>query len=131
MQEGFTDPALFEEFKVKWHKSLQGLIRANKMERQITPEVLADLVRQAAKANSIKFSKSMTKLTVKEVPEGLPTAKSLNHIWFKLSTDPLSKIPLTWNEAMKKAYQRDTYPPRGFYVQGIHQDTDETDRKRA
>ena len=98
---------------------------------KITPEVLADLVCQAAKANSIKFSKSMTKLTVKEVPEGLPTAKSLNHIWFKLSTDPLSKIPLTWNEAMKKAYQRDTYPPRGFYVQGIHQDLDETDRKRA
>ena len=131
MQEGFTDPALFEESKVKWHKSLQELIRANKMERQITPEVLADLVRQAAKANNIKFSKSMAKLTVKEVPEGLPTVKSLNHIWFKLSTDPLSKIPLTWNEAMKKAYQRDTYPPRGFYVQGIHQDPDETDRKRA
>ena len=130
-QEGFTDPALFEESKVKWHKSLQSLINSNKMERQITPEVLADLIREAAKANNIKFSKSMTKLTVKEVPEGLPSAKSLNHIWFKLITDPLSKVPLTWNEAMKKAYQRNTYPTRGFYIHGIHEQPQEEDRKTA
>ena len=131
MQQGFTDPALFEESKVKWHKSINALINANKMERQITPEVLADLVRQAAKDNTIKFSKSMTQLTIKEIPEGLPSVKSLNHIWFKLATDPLSKIPLTWNKAMKDAYPRDSYPSRGFYVYGAHIPPTEEDRDTA
>ena len=112
MQEGLLDPALFEESKVKWHNSLQKHNHSNKMERQITPKLLVEMVCQVAKANSIKFSKNMTKLTVKKLPEGFPTTKSLNHIWFKLSTDPLTKIPLRLNEAMKKAYQRDTYQPR-------------------
>ena len=112
MQEGLLDPALFEESKVKWHNSLQKHNHSNKMERQITPKLLVDMVCQVAKANSIKFSKNITKLTVKKLPEGFPTTKSLNHIWFKLSTDPLTKIPLTLNEAMQKAYQRDTYQPR-------------------
>ena len=117
-KKGFSDPALFEEAKVDWLKGVNKLINENKFTTQITPDVLSTFIRKASKDLDIKFSKSMIKLAVKEIPEGLPHPKSLNHIWHKLVTDPLSKVPMTWNKAMKEAYQREYYPPRGFYSPG-------------
>ena len=109
-KKGFPGPALFEEAKVNWLKRVNKLINENKFTTQITPDVLATFIRKASKDLDIKFSKSMIKLAIKEIPEGLPHPKSLNHVWHKLVTGPLSKVPMTWHKAMKEAYQRKYYP---------------------
>ena len=118
-KKGFLDPTLFEEAKVNWLKGVHSLIDQNKFTTQITPEVLATFIRKASKNLDIKFSKSMINLAIKEIPKGIPQLKSLNQIWYKLVTDPLRKIPMTWNKAMKEAYKRECYPARGFYAPGI------------
>ena len=75
-KKGFPDPALFEEAKVDWFKGVNKLINENKFTTQKTPEVLATFIRKVSKDLDIKFSKSMIKLAVKEIPEGLPHPKA-------------------------------------------------------
>ena len=118
-KKSFSDSSLFEEAKVNWLKGVHSFIDQNKFTTQITTEVLATFIRKASKNLDIKFSKSMINLAIKEIPKGIPQLKSLNQIWYKLVTDPLRKIPMTWNKAMKEAYKRECYPARGFYAPEI------------
>lgn len=114
---GLANEAIFQKSKQKWIKVTKRKFKQHMCNLLATgkPVMYINQLMDASAEYDIQFSLTRVKMMFKD-PEDLDDRGYWEKLWLNLTTDTISKIPLFWDEDIKKKYPQKAYPLKGYLV---------------